>query len=438
MIKTFFHIKVIAILLLAPLAGLCAAEPQPGDSTLLWTHIRQLPDLGELRAMTAEWDAQAPGGMLKLTAVKVQNYAWAVIPAPKEGWNLGRRAFVHCEIANRGTTSLNVLLWVVGDRGWDAVPDTATLAPDETRRFSCRLRETFPDGTPKLDPGQVKQIQIMVSGRLTNPAMLELRSLVACGEAPEWKRPPGRLDVPVVETIAPVAGHRVRYRLAGDDHTDIYGVLQLPEDWKPGGKYPVIVEFPGNIFFTNGCYSTGRPDQCTMGFGMSQGKGAICLGLPFVNRAAGTIAEDGWGNPDDTADYAMKMVDDVCTKFGGDRANLVLTGFSRGAIACGYIGLRHDRLAALWKGFHACQHGDGDGWGGATMESAIGRARRFCGKGVFQTDNPEKTFQPVMTAMKTQVVWAQSGLGAHATAMFLDDRPSTQRLRQWFWNLVRQ
>jgi hypothetical protein len=34
------------------------------------------------------------------------------------------------------------------------------------------------------------------------------------------------------------------------------------------------------------------------------------------------------------------------------------------------------------------------------------------------------------------VTWADSGLRAHATAMFLDDRPSTEQLRRWFRELV--
>jgi hypothetical protein len=126
----------------------------------------------------------------------------------------------------------------------------------------------------------------------------------------------------------------------------------------------------------------------------------------------------------------------VCADHGGDRARLVLTGFSRGAIACGYIGLRNERIASLWKGFHACQHYDGDGWNGATMEGALERATRFRGEAVFQTDNAPKAFQPVMDVMKTEVTWASSGLGAHATAMFLDDRPSTVQVREWFQRLV--
>jgi len=367
--------------------------------------------------------------------VALRRYAWAVIPAPKEGWDLARRARVEAEITNRGTVPLNVLFWVVGDHGWDAVPDSAKLAPGETRRFACDLRSTFPDGTPKLDPTQVKQLQVMISGRLPQPAILEGRDVKACGEAPEWKRPPTRLDVPNVEEAPPSPGHRCAS--ASPETKRSSSILHLPQDWTAGGTYPVIVEYPGNIYLVPGCYSTGLPDQCVIGYGMTKGKGAICLGLPFVDRAAGVIAENGWGAPDDTAAYALRMVEEVCAKFGGDRRNIVLTGFSRGALACGYIGLRNDQIAALWKGFHACQHYDGDGWNGATLEGALERASRFRGKSIFQTDNSPEKLQPVMEAMRAPATFVQSGLGAHATAMFLDDRPSTQALRVWLDRLVR-
>ena len=414
-----------AALLLVPLHA--------GTSISMTEHLHSSADLGELRDLKAEWS----DGVLKLSTAKADAHAWVVIPAPKNGWDLARRATVNAEIINTGDDPVGVMLWVVGGHGWDAVLDTATLAPHETRIFSCDLRATFPDGTPKLNPGDVRQVQIMLgSPRITKAVSLEVRSLAARGEAPEWKRPAGRIDVPVVEGPAPSPGERVRYRLPGDETTDIYSVLNLPEDWQPGKKYPVIVEFPGNIYFAPACYSTGLPEQCVIGYGMTKGKGAICLGMPFVDRTAGRIIENGWGNADDTADYVMRMVAEVCAKFGGDPGNVVLTGFSRGAIACGYIGLRNDRIAALWKGFHACQHYDGDGWNGATLPGALERAARFRGKAVFQTDNSQNKFQPVTDVMKTKVTWAQSGLGAHSTAMFLDDRPSTQQLREWFLELV--
>lgn len=413
-------------------------------ATSLTQHLRTSADLAELRDLQAELNGDA----LRLSTGKAERHAWVVIPAPKGGWNLTRRATINAEITNTGVKPVGVMFWVVGDHGWSAVVDSAMLAPQETRTFSCDLRATYPDGTPKLNPRDVKQVQVMLnaavtsngterlSPTITEPVSVEVRQVTARGNAPEWERPPGRISVPAVEDGPPAAGKRVRYRLPGDEKTGIYCVLNLPEDWQPKHKYPVIVEYPGNVFYAPVCYSTGRPEQCVMGYGMTKGRGAICIGMPFIDRAAGKIAENGWGNADDTAEYVMQTVTEVCDKFGGDGENVVLTGFSRGAIACGYIGLRNDDIAALWKGFHACQHYDGDGWNGADLAGALERAARFKGQGVFQTDNPQDRFQPVMDAMKTKVTWVQSGLHFHSTAMFLDDRPSTRQLREWLWDLV--
>jgi predicted esterase len=158
--------------------------------------------------------------------------------------------------------------------------------------------------------------------------------------------------------------------------------------------------------------------------------------MPFVDRTSHAIAENGWGDADDTASYCERVVDDVCGHFGGDRRNLILTGFSRGAIACGFIGLRNDRIAQLWKGFHLCQHYDGDGWNGATLEDALERAKRFRGSAVFHTDNPADRVRPVTEIMNVPTTFVDSGLAAHSIAMFLDDRESTQQLRRWFAELV--
>ena len=425
---------------------------QAVEPVTLTRHLHGNADLGEQRDLQADWR----DGVLKLSTAGAELHAWAVINAPKGGWDFGTHGTINADIANTGDNPVGVMLWVVGDHGWEAVTDTAVVAPHQTRTFSCNLRETFPDGTPKLNPHAIKQIQVILSepavsrdkqtdaagapprllARITKPVSIEVRKLAAHGDAPPWTRPEGRLNVPNVEENAPAPGKRVRYRLPIDGPAGLYCVLNLPENWNANTKHPVVVEFPGNLFFTQGCYSTGLPEQCVMGYGMTKGKDAICLGMPFVNRLSPRPVESGWGNADDTAQYAVQMVDEVCAKLGGDRQNIVLTGFSRGAIACGYIGLRNPQIASLWKGFHACQHYDGDGWNGATMPGALERAARFQGQAVFQTDNPESKFREVMKVMKTNVTWVKSGLGAHSTAMFLDDRPSTQKLREWFSQLV--
>jgi predicted esterase len=267
---------------------------------------------------------------------------------------------------------------------------------------------------------------------------VEVADLVAVGDAPPWTRPPGRLEVPAVEDGAPAPGRRVGHHLVPSGagiETPPAALLYLPSDWQPGGIHPVVVEYPGNIFFTAGCYSTGRPEQCVMGYGMTRGRGAIWISLPFVD-AAGHVAENGWGDPDATADFCVRAVEDVCERFGGDRDRLVLTGFSRGAIACGFIGLRNDRIAALWMGLHCCQHYDGDGWNGATLDGALERAGRFRGTSVFHTDNSADAVKPITEALGVPTTFVSSGLGAHSCAMFLDDRESTKRVRTWFENLT--
>lgn len=411
-------------------AALVGIRPVVADT--LWSHVRQASDLRDVRAARVHVDPSIPGGRLTLKAAAGATHAWAIVPPPASGWSLDARATVEATLTNRGPRAVKGALWVVAAGGWESIADFAEVDPGATRTFVCRLRESFPDGTPKLDPARVQGIQVM----LERPAAgqeVEVTGLVAEGEAPPWTRPAGRIEVPVVEAGEPAPGRRVWRRFGPEG--EAAGAIHLPRDWRDGGRYPVIVEYPGNIFYTSGCYSTGRPEQCVIGFGMSRDEGAIWLSLPFVD-AAGGIAENGWGDPDATADLCVRAVEDVCTRFAGDRTRLVLAGFSRGAIACGYIGLRNERIAGLWRGLHCCQHFDGDGWNGATMEGAVERAARFRGRAVFHTDNRADDVRPVTDALGVPVEFVSSGLGAHSCAMFLDDRPSTRRLRNWFNELV--
>jgi len=410
-----------------------APAPAARDRRSLWPQIRSAADLGEIRGGSAAWD---PGTVaLVLTVNQDGPHAWADIPAPAEGWDLSRRTQIEASVENVGTVPAEVQVWAVAARGWDSVGDVARLAPGEARLFACRLRETFPDGTPKLDPGRVSGVRVLVRSATAGMAV-RVAGLAATGETEPWTRPEGRIELPAVVEGPAAPGRRVRYQLSGDEGTHIACLLHLPDDWRPGGVYPVILEYPGNVFYTKACYSTGLPDQCGIGYGMARGRGAIWVSMPFVERKTNSIAENGWGNPDDTADYCLRVIDEVCRNFAGDRRNLILTGFSRGAIACGFIGLRNDRIAPLWKGFHLCQHYDGDGWNGATLEGALERAKRFRGSAVFHTDNSADRVKPVTDIMNVPTTFVNSGLGFHSIAMFLDDRESTQQVRRWFAELV--
>ena len=404
------------------------------DSASLWRHIHSAADLGDIRGVRVKWDASG-SGTLAFNVIAPGLHAWADVPAPARGWDLADRAQFEASVTNVGTTPAEVQVWAVAARGWESVADVATLAPGEARLFACRLRETFPDGTPKLDPGRVSGVRVLVRKAAAGMA-IRVAGLSATGKVEPWTRPAGRIEVPVVVEGPAAPGRRVRYQIAGDEGSPIVCLLHLPDDWRPGDEYPVIVEYPGNVFYAKGCYSTGLPDQCGIGYGMARGREAIWVSMPFIDRKTNAIVENGWGNPDDTAEYCVRVVDDVCRNFGGDRRAVILTGFSRGAIACGFIGLRNDRIAALWKGFHLCQHYDGDGWNGATLDGALERANRFRGSAVFHTDNPADRVRPLTDIMNVPTTFVNSGLGSHSIAMFLDDRESTQQVRRWFAELA--
>lgn len=421
------------------LAFCLAILPTALSAESLWSGVSDESDIKEIRGFSAKLEVTDSEKSLVLTGLEVSDhsYRWASIPAPGGSWDLAKSKAVESKISNEGTAPVEVMFWAVGTHGWSGVGDFAKLAPGESRRFACALQENYPDGAAKVNPAEMVKLQLMVRSNASD-LKIRINESKATGEAIEWVRPPGRLEVPAVEKGAPTAGRRVQYQVPNESSRGIFGALYLPVDWEKGESYPVIVEYPGNIFFNQKCYSTGRPDQCDMGYGMSEGKGAIWLSLPFIDRDRGMIVENGFGNADDTMNLCLEAVADIMARYGGDPDNLILTGFSRGSIACGYIGLRTDEIGRLWKGIHGCQHYDGSSWKESNMADAVERAKRFRGKAIYQTDNSQEKYQPVVDATASDVnwTWDQSGLGFHATAMFLDDRPSTLRLRKWYRELI--
>ena len=87
-----------------------------------------------------------------------------------------------------------------------------------------------------------------------------------------------------------------------------------------------------------------------------------------------------------TLAYCRAAVREVCDQYGGDAKRVVLAGFSRGAIACNYLGLHDDETAKLWRGFIAYSHYDGvRAWDypGSDRPTALERLKRLAGRAVF-------------------------------------------------------
>ena len=116
-----------------------------------------------------------------------------------------------------------------------------------------------------------------------------LREVVAIGvvlTCAEWvsAQPEGELRnlnslesdlvVPDVSDGTPAAGKRVRQQNPGYDGWDLCHVLYLPPDWKAGGKYPVLVEYPGNGGYENLWATAARAGSRTA----SSGSGSPAAG----------------------------------------------------------------------------------------------------------------------------------------------------------------
>ncbi len=368
-----------------------------------------------------------------LNADHREQYSWLRVDSESIDLQCGRAKNITAEIRNTGSCKVEVLLWAVGANGWNSSAGKVAIASGESATAVCDLRAQFTDGTYKLDPNNISHVEIMIV-KPKEGAEITVGKLQCEGDEPEFVANKDRVYIPEISEGNPAAGRRVRYSIA--DKGDLYGVLSLPEDWQKGKSYPMIVEFPGNIFYTPSCYSTGLPDQCTIGYGISKGKGAILLSLPFVDYSTNTVETNGWGDPDDTVDYTIKMVEEICERYGADRDRIMLTGFSRGAIACGFIGLRTPEIASLWSAIHCCQHYDGDGWKGAKYEDAELRLQNGLDIPQFHTDNEKVNLKTMLSEAGVDATYVRSKLGAHACDMFLDDRASTEELRRWFWSVV--
>jgi predicted esterase len=194
--------------------------------------------------------------------------------------------------------------------------------------------------------------------------------------------------LPAVTNDAPAAGKRVRVTAPGsgyEGNSNVYHTLYLPPDWEPGRKYPVIVEYAPNLYPG----FAGTPDDTHLGFYQSGGTGYIWASMPCIheNSTPGDKSDDyiattwyGAGKDDDAA-YTMAAVSDIIENYGGDHACVLVTGFSRGAIACGELGCLNDAMADIWLAFLPHSHTDA-GWYATSADS---RTDRIMGRSTFIT-----------------------------------------------------
>lgn len=268
----------------------------------------------------------------------------------------------------------------------------------------------------------------------------------AWAEYPDIHTVPPDLTTPQVIVGNPGPGLRVRQTLPEYRMTDIHHALYLPVNWRPRRLYPVIVEYAGNGNFRNayGDVSDGSVEGSNLGYGISGGKSFLWVCLPFVDSHAKRNQTLWWGETDATVDYCKKAVADICLHYGGDPRSIFLAGFSRGAIACNYIGLRDDEIGRLWLGFIPYSHYDGVRtwpYEDCDRASAIRRLERLKGRAQFiiQENTVEQTREYLLsTGSRAPFTFVTLPYRNHNDSWVLRDIPARRQLRAWVKNTLKQ
>jgi hypothetical protein len=259
------------------------------------------------------------------------------------------------------------------------------------------------------------------------------------------------LSVPEIHEADPKPGIRARQKHPDYADTQVSHILYLPTDWKPGRSYPVIVEYAGNGPFKNsfGDISTGHVEGSNLGYGLSAGQGYIWLCLPYLNNDATENVTRWWGtaptfDPKPTVEYAKKVVPWICKNYGGDPDKVILTGFSRGAIACNFIGLHDDEISRLWAAFIPYSHYDGahEGWPypGSDRASALIRLKRLGARPQFilhegTAISGTKAYLESTGIDLTNIQFRGTGFRNHNDAWLLRPSPARTDLRTWLSKL---
>jgi len=257
------------------------------------------------------------------------------------------------------------------------------------------------------------------------------------------------------------AGQRLIQTIPKYRDTAIYHQLYLPLNWCPDRFYPVLIEYAGNGSYQNeyGDHCSGLLEDSKLGYGISAGYDFIWLCLPSLNQLGTANVRRWWGDPPNydptrTLDYCQWAVDWVCKRYGGDPDCLIITGFSRGAIACNYLGLHNDRIAQLWRAFIVYSHYDGvvESWGypAADCDSALQRLSRLgtrpqfiCHEVVSQKKGKSGRIGLADTrdylnrwAPQADLCFWETGFRNHNDGWVLRPSPARTALRAWLRSVV--
>ena len=262
------------------------------------------------------------------------------------------------------------------------------------------------------------------------------------------------VQIPVEEKGAPAPGRRVSVTEPEYAGTGVHHSLYLPQNFSARPRHPLIIEFTGNCSPAVG--STGRVEDAHLGYALTLGRDFIWVVLPFVSKDHRQNVVNWWGDEDATVAYAKTCIPRIIGQYQGDPNKVILCGFSRGAIAASYIGLRDDDISKLWSAFFTTSHFDGvrpwvAPWGVPLEKyraTAITRLQRV--KGRPWRISEDNSVDDIAAFLKEAGLWGDNYIldpvpmkrlfpkipnayfiDAHTDLWPLFDHPSGRRAREW-------
>lgn len=371
-------------------------------------------------------------------SAKPNGYSELIFLPPDGIIDLSSYKLITFELTNQSTKEIQLTAWLLSGPGWGGSPSEEqiksdsgriVLAPNEEKIVIIDLHKKYPGRvqSPCVDATNITKLKLVLQPGHTGP--LVIKNIQCIGRLKGFKQK----DVIKLSKVTqgdPKAGQRVLQQLPQYENTSLKHVIGLPENWKKGGSYPILVDYPGNVFYHKYCHSSGRAQDSAHGASITAETNCILLQLPFVHHNLTTEATNGWGDPDATIAYAKVALEDTIVRYGGRADFILFSGFSRGAYAADYIALRTDRIATLWKGFilsagHPKSIG---GWNGSS-EGFAERLKRLGNRPIFLNRASWEGAKNIVTT--------NDGLGSsvHADIGLLRCKTSKKKLTKWIYQI---
>lgn len=236
--------------------------------------------------------------------------------------------------------------------------------------------------------------------------------------------------IPKIGINGPEIGKRCRIYLK--EYDNVYYLIYLPYNYEDTRKFPIIFESPANPYNP----TCGLPEDIYMGYGITQGYDYIWVCAPIVDTEDKIIGSYWGKDPLSTVQCWISIIRDVKSKYRIDDSNIVLCGFSRGAISCCYIGNYTEEISKIWSSYFC--HAHFDGCCQSVLGSSSERINRIGNRKVLITvgENDyakicsQRSYEKLLKS-EINVNYIEIPGVDHSPNWILDETESTNKAREW-------